>query len=637
MELSANWSAIFEKCWKPSFQRIKTGNKSMKTVIIGGGKGCQAIIALASGSFLKELTLNIQCVVDPDRNAPGMQLARKMKIKTSKDMGRALKMPGIQMVIELTGRNDILENIYRIIPPGMRLIDHTSARIFWDLVNAQSDLEDHLKEITALEEKVEKERRFLQASFDTIPDLVVVLGEDKRIMRVNASFSRAAGISAQGARGKTCSELLETTELSVGCREMSAMVDQTFETGLPRTVVWQTSVPEEAYWEVSFTPILNEDLVIEAIVVTWHRITEKVLLRREVESAEQKFKGFIDSAHDWISIKDLDGRYVIVNPVCAAAFHRKPEDFIGKTVEDMLPDRAPMIKKHDSEAIKTNLHQTYDEIFEIDGRERHYQTARFPLHDYMGQTIGVCTIARDVTAERELHEQLVRAARLAAVGKLAAGVAHEINNPLTGVLAYAEDILEDLHGDDPLRGDIAVIIRETMRCRDIVRNLLDFARQEKLELVEAGPNNIVGQVLSLVQRLPQFRNITIEKNLVDNIPDVWCDLNQIQQVLLNLMINASDAMNENGTIGLSTKYERQHDRCVIAVEDNGPGIPENLIDKIFEPFFSTKGTNGLGLAVSWGIIERHKGIIEVDTAENGGAIFRIVLPAVNDSKNTYKP
>ena len=202
----------------------------MKTVIIGGGKGCQAIIELASGSFLKEFTLDIQCVVDLDKNAPGMALARKMKMQTSNDMVKALSIPGINLVIELTGQDAILEKIYKILPPGARLIDHTFARIFWDLVNAQSELESRLMEITNLEEKVEKERRFLQSSFDTIPDLVVVLGEDRRVLRVNASFSRAAGVSGLTARGRACDELLENTELSVGCHEMAAMVDQIFDT-----------------------------------------------------------------------------------------------------------------------------------------------------------------------------------------------------------------------------------------------------------------------------------------------------------------------------------------------------------------------------------------------------------------------
>ena len=602
----------------------------MKTVIIGGGKGCRAIIELAASTFLKVLTLSIECVVDPDSMAPGMQLARQKGIHTCADMQEALDIPDIGLVIELTGQDEILSRLYKIIPPGMRLIDHTFARIFWDLVNAREELGVRLLEVTALEQKIERERHFLQSLFDTIPELVVVVDPNKRVMRINDSFSRFTHIPRSKARGQMCDGLLSETELAVGCRETSPMLDEVIESGRPRSLIWHTNDPEEAYWEVTFTPVLNQDLEIEAVVGTWHRITEQVRLHREIESAEVRFKSFIDSAHDWISIKDLEGRYVIVNPVCAHAFNREPSDFVGKRPQDILDEEtAVMIRQHDEYVIEHNRHQTYDEVFIVDERERHYHTVRFPMTDYRGRTIGVCTISRDVTQERELSDQLAQAVKLAAVGKLAAGVAHEINNPLTGVLAYAEDILEDLEPDSSFRNDIHVIIRETMRCRDIVRNLLDFARQETPDLVDTAINDIVTNTLVLVQKLPQFRNIGIEQRLKEHIPLVKCDRHQIQQVILNLMMNAADAMKGQGKIKITTKYERSHNRCIIAVTDNGPGIPENLMDKIFEPFFSTKGTNGLGLAVSWGIVERHHGQIEVDAAPGGGAVFRIALPVIH--------
>ena len=138
----------------------------------------------------------------------------------------------------------------------------------------------------------------------------------------------------------------------------------------------------------------------------------------------------------------------------------------------------------------------------------------------------------------------------------------------------------------------------------------------------------------MVQKLPQFRNITIQINLAKNLPDIECDRRQLQQVILNLMLNASDAMEGVGTIIIHSLFERRYGRCVIAVEDNGPGIPNNIINKIFDPFFSTKGTNGLGLAVSQGIVQRHRGVIEVEKADNGGAVFRICLPALIEDKKT---
>ena len=609
----------------------------MKTVIIGGGRGCRALIELAGGQFLKELPLEILCVVDPQSDAPGILYARENGIPTSGDMPEALALPDIELIIELTGRDNVLEEIYRVIAPGTRLIDHTSARIFWDLVNARNEREWRLQEMTLLEQRIEQERHFLQSVLDNLPQLVVVLGPDRRTIMINKSFARFAGISPEEGRGKTCLELLANTPLACNCRETAPMLDRIFEIGKPLSMIWQIPPPNEMYWEVTRTPILNREGTVEAVLCTWHRITEEVLLRREIESGEQRFKSLIDSAQDWISMKDLSGRYIAVNPVCALAFHRKPEDFIGKTPEEMMPPHhAQTVRHHDGEVIRTDHPHTYEEIIPLEGRDRVYHTVRFPVKDYKGETVGVCTIARDVTEQAELKNQLVQATKLAALGKLAAGVAHEINNPLTGILAYAEDMLDNVDQDDPQHDDLQVIIRETLRCRDIVRNLLDFSRQESPRLEPIDPNAVVDQSLLLVERLPQFRNIAIRREKTDELPQIQGDIHQLQQVVLNFMMNAAEAMNEKGMIMVSTEYDRRYDRCIIAVRDTGPGIPENLIDKIFEPFFSTKGTNGLGLAVSWGIVERHSGTIEVDTPDGGGAEFRIVLPRAkrNTSRKT---
>jgi two-component system NtrC family sensor kinase len=193
---------------------------------------------------------------------------------------------------------------------------------------------------------------------------------------------------------------------------------------------------------------------------------------------------------------------------------------------------------------------------------------------------------------------------------------------------------DEMSNDDPHKEDLKVIIRETLRCRDIVRNLLDFSRQESPKLEKIDPNQIVDQSLLLIVKLPQFRNIEIKEKLKAKIPTIQGDPSQLQQVLLNFMLNSAEAMQGKGSITITTKYDRKHDKCIIAVEDTGPGIPENLRDKIFEPFFSTKGTNGLGLAVGWGIIERHHGTIEVDKTKSGGALFRIILPVYDENDDS---
>jgi len=311
----------------------------MKTVIIGGGKGCCAIIDLALGSFLRELVLDIECVVDIDMGTPGMICARDRGISTVTDLEKALATPGLELILELTGSDRVLEKIYKLLPPGVKLIDHTFAHIFWDLVNAQEERDAQLIEITELKKHVERERMFLQSLFDTIPDLAAVLNKEQRVVKANASFARFVDLVPQEMIGKTTEELFAGTPFATQHSESTSMIDNVFETGKPHTVIWRTGFPQETYWEVTRTPVVRQDGTMDEILGTWHRITERVKLRREIESAAQRFRSFIDSANDWISIKDLDGYYIIVNPVIAEAFRRKTADFIGKRAEDVFPSK----------------------------------------------------------------------------------------------------------------------------------------------------------------------------------------------------------------------------------------------------------------------------------------------------------
>jgi len=606
----------------------------MKTLIIGGGRGCRSLIGLLNDPIMKEVDLEIIAVMDINDNALGMIYAREIGLKTFTNMKDALSLPELEMIIEMTGQDEILLELYKTIRPGIKIIDHNFTHIFWDIVNARIEQNWQLKELAKLENDIEKERTYLQQIFDSNEDLMVVLDREKRIQRANKKFYDFAEINEEEALGKICHEVLKGKEIECSDDEFDKSFEEIFMTGKPQTLLRRTAGPDETHWEVNRTAIRSSTGEVESILTTWHKITERVMLRREIESAEMRFKSFINSAMDWITIKDLNGRYVIANPVTADAFGLKPEDFIGKKPSEILPKKlSQTITMHDRQVIVTKKYQLFDEVIPIHGVDHHFQTVRFPLTDYKGEIIGVCTIARDVSNEVRLQEQLIQSEKLAALGKLAAGVAHEINNPLTGILAYAEDILNEFDENSEQRSDVQVIIRETLRCRDIVRNLLDFSRQDVPKFQISEVNNIVENALNLVKKLPQFKDIVIVTSLKESLPSIFTDQQQLIQVILNFMLNAADAMKFKGSITISTEFDKQNDKCIISVEDTGPGIPENLIDKIFEPFFSTKGTSGLGLAVSWGIIERHGGNIEVDMGENGGAIFRIMFPSYKVSKN----
>jgi two-component system, NtrC family, sensor kinase len=233
------------------------------------------------------------------------------------------------------------------------------------------------------------------------------------------------------------------------------------------------------------------------------------------------------------------------------------------------------------------------------------------------------------TAElKAVQTHMARAERLAAIGKLAAGVAHEINNPLTGVLTNANLMLADLPPEDPRRDDLQSIVNETLRCRTIVKGLLDFARQTKPQKQLVDIAQVVENVLGLVRNQASSHNIAIESDLARGMPLVMADRDQLCQVVLNVVLNAAEAMPNGGSLRLSSQTTDAGKQVVLEIKDNGPGIPPEIRDRIFEPFFTTKKTGtGLGLSIAYGILEQHGGTLQVQSPPEGGTTVLITLPA----------
>jgi two-component system NtrC family sensor kinase len=232
------------------------------------------------------------------------------------------------------------------------------------------------------------------------------------------------------------------------------------------------------------------------------------------------------------------------------------------------------------------------------------------------------------TAElKRMQAQMIQSEKLVAVGKLAAGVAHEINNPLTGVLTNSSLMLEDLADDHPWREDIQTIVNETLRCRKIVKGLLDFSRQTRPQRTLLDLNQVVEDTLSLVRNQTVFRNTKIVYELDPHLPTVLADADQMRQVVLNIVLNAAEAMVQGGELRLASASNVAKKAVELRISDTGPGIPDEVRARIFEPFFTTKKTGtGLGLAVAYGIIERHHGEIRIDSARGKGTTFTISVP-----------
>ncbi len=236
---------------------------------------------------------------------------------------------------------------------------------------------------------------------------------------------------------------------------------------------------------------------------------------------------------------------------------------------------------------------------------------------------------RDLKLKEFAQAKIAEAERLALIGQLAAGVAHELNNPLSGIVLYSHMLIEKMNADDPRRESLEKIVKESQRCRNIVKGLLYFARQTEPQIKPSSINKIIEDVLSLLGGQTIFLNIKVNKFFNPDLPPVNVDESQIQQVFINIIMNAVEAMNYRGELTITTNFTEDKKNIFISFADTGCGIAKENLSKIFDPFFTTKevghGT-GLGLSISYGIIEKHQGKIKVESELGKGSTFTVELP-----------
>ena len=617
----------------------------MKTVFVGGGHGCRAVLELVLQHKLASLSLDILAVVDRDPEAPGMAFARERGWTTLTSLDDALALPDLELVIELTGIDAVRDEIYHHAPVGVRVMDHTMARVFWDLDEVAQHLRDELAVKTRLEGEIREDRRCLQEILDSLPDVVMVVDEVGRIERVNRRFEKVTGLKLADVNGMTCLETCCRTpdaqgaKLQADCPRMEVL-----RTGEPVTSVRRQSCigwcddGEERYLEITANPIRTR-AGARSVVITSREVTEQILLKRETEVAARRFDQILATVRGMITIKDLEMRYVLANPSASRFFGIAAPEFVGKTATELFsPAIAGVFSANDEAVLADQKHRSDEEVVVIDGQERILISERVVLRNHRDEVMALCCVSRDVTEPRRLQRELLQSEKHAAVGKLAAGVAHEINNPLTGILTFAEEMLEEFEPGSEPHDDLSFIVRETLRCRQIVRDLLDFSRHYKPNRQSVPAEMVVRRAMNLVSKQASFQNVQIELKL--DAPDlqVEADPNQLQQVMLNLIINARDAVEGKGKIELRVA-EGEGARVVLEVRDDGCGIPRQDMTRIFEPFYSTKGVqgNGLGLAAVRSIVEEHGGRIVVTSEVGVGTTFRVSLPARGDGPRSSTP
>jgi two-component system NtrC family sensor kinase len=352
-----------------------------------------------------------------------------------------------------------------------------------------------------------------------------------------------------------------------------------------------------------------------------------------LRKAEWRFRTLFRAAPDAVLTVLESGRIREANDAVQDLVGMQPVQLVGRMLEELV---LPEDRSH-----------LADQVARVKAGEE----ARFEVRVWHGDGVRIASLAarllpeadppqmlvvgRDMTADREMRARLAESERLASAGELLAGVAHEVNNPLSTISAFAQ-ILERDQLTESQRESIEVIRSETMRASQVVRDLLTFARRSAGEVGSICLNELVERTMRLRMHDLKSRGVACECVLAEDLPYVTADARQIQQVLLNLLTNASQAMTPNGGGSLSIRTRAEGDRVLLEVTDSGPGIPHEVRAHIFEPFFTTKADGtGLGLSVSYGIIAAHGGTITIPRSSAEGTTFRVALPAYDQNTGEH--
>ncbi len=379
---------------------------------------------------------------------------------------------------------------------------------------------------------------------------------------------------------------------------------------------------------------LAETFDIMAVSLKSHldglRRAERVLSRQE-----RLLRTILDATPDLVCLVDENARYLAVNRAFANFLSLPSEKIVGASDHDVFPeDEGPAMHEENSRVLAAGRPSDREVCLRRGGSPIWFHVVRVPVFDASGRVMGLLRTARDVTQLKQFQEQLIQSQKMESLGKLAGGVAHEINTPLGVILGYSQLLQEDVPEGGQIQADLRTIEKQAKVCRKIVADLLGFSRQAESAKIEMCFNNSLMEAITLVRHALSLEKIVIATDLDERMPIIYGDPEKLKQVWINLLSNASDALGGRGGTLLVRSRLFAHEQKVTAwFADDGPGISADNVGRIFDPFFTTKpvgqGT-GLGLSVSFGIIKDHGGSIRVETPAPEG--FFDALDAPDDDR-----
>ncbi len=486
--------------------------------------------------------------------------------------------------------------------------------------------------------------------FDSLSLPSLILEPNRMVIDANKSFLMKYSLSNDEVIGKTCHELFYQSEDP--CTYETCPLSKVLAEKTGQTILRRVKVPgkQEVWEDRIFSPILNDSGEVRYIIEKIRDVTHVKRLERELSGIKVFMEKFVQSSMSGIVAADRRGRILLMNPAAEELTgYTFPEARRKITVRNLYPlgQAQEIMEKLRSEVFggKGRLPCSQTILVSAQGEEIPVELTAAIIYegDKEVATMGIFNDLREKIAQEEkIKEVLMRAARaekLASLGQLAAGVAHEINNPLTGILLYGGLLLEDLAFEDPKYQDLQAIIEDANQCRNIVKSLLAYSRQTSANKETLELNELVDQSLRLIRDQSLFINIEVAKQLAEEKMLIKVDRSQLNQVIINLVINAVDAMERKGILTLRTYCDLHKSKgagkraakgfAYLEISDTGSGIAEANLPRIFDPFFTTKelgkGT-GLGLSTAYGIVHENGGTIWVKQTSQEGTTFILELP-----------
>ena len=484
--------------------------------------------------------------------------------------------------------------------------------------------------------------------FNSLPYPSLILTTDKVIISANQAFLEKKRTELENIVGKTCHQVFYNTDEP--CSQAICPFSQVIDEKKPQSILRRTEFDgnEEVWVDRMFSPILDDNGNVKFIMESVRDASRVITLEKRSIHIRQFLDKVVQSSPNAIISADRNGNILLMNQAAEDLFGYSMEEAIrAKNAEDFYPfgKAREIMKKLRSQNFggKGKLSATQVDIVNAAGEIIPVEMTANLIYEGEKEvaSTGIFYDLREkIAADNKLKEmlnQVAQSEKMASLGQLAAGVAHEINNPLTGVLLYANLALERLDNAVPIRKYLKSVIDDADRCKDIVRNLLAYSRQASPTKEIFQVNSLVKHSMNLIREQELFLNIKVVKEMSEDMMLIHADKNQLRQVVINLIMNAVDAMGKRGTLTFRTYRNKHAKKVYIDVSDTGCGISKKYLSKIFDPFFTTKETGkgtGLGLSTSYGKIEKNGGRIKVKETGPKGTTFLIELPLYTPDERT---